>query len=201
MSRPERTEIDWRQVHERLEQAGRVLGETNRSEADERLVLERRAASLAEPPPEAGARAETIDLLVFSRGGEAYAVDAGNVAAVLPLVDATPVPFAPPAVLGVVNHRGRILPVIDVARLLRTADEGSEPALLIAVEVGEAAFGVTAELMPELVSVGATELLPATELAEQPDSTVRGVTGDMAMVLDVEALARDPRVQVDDEVG
>jgi len=200
MSRSRRTEVDWRHVHERLEQAGRALGETELPAEAARLLLERRAADLAEPLPEAGAPVETLELLVFPRGEETYALDARHVVEVFPLADGTPVPFTPPSVLGVVNHRGRILPVVDVARVLRPASEGAEPSLVIAVETGEAAFGIVADAMPELVSIGTSELVPATELAEQPDGVVRGLTGEMATVLDLDVLARDPRIEVDDEI-
>lgn len=200
MTRPPRTEIDWRQVHERLEHAGRALGQTGLAADAARLLLERRAADLAEPLPEAAAPVEALELLVFPRGEETYALEARHVVEVFPLPDVTPVPFTPPSVLGVVNHRGRILPVIDVARLLGPASEEAEPSLVIAVEAGEAAFGIGADAVPELISVGASELVRATELAEQPDSAVRGLTAEMAAVLDLDVLARDPRIEVDDEI-
>jgi hypothetical protein len=42
--------------------------------------------------------------------------------------------------------------------------------------------------------------MPAARLGEQQDSVVHGVTGAMVAVLDVEALACDPRIAVNDQV-
>lgn len=55
--------------------------------------------------------------LLFELGRDRYALDARQVAEVLPLVDITAVPQAPPAVAGVFNYRGAPVPVIDVSQL------------------------------------------------------------------------------------
>jgi purine-binding chemotaxis protein CheW len=170
------------------------------SAAEARRILERRAKALAQPLEEAAAPGRTLDLLVFSCAGGAYAVAEPNVVEVVPLVDPTPVPGTPPAVLGVVNHRGRILAVVDVGRLLAPAEHAISPAgLLVVVTAGEASFAVRADSVPELVAVEEHEVRSAPRLGEQ-DSIVRGVTGNMVAVIDVEALARDPRIAVNDQV-
>jgi purine-binding chemotaxis protein CheW len=171
------------------------------SPAEARRILESRAKALARPLEEAAARGRTLDLLVLSCAGGAYAVGAEHVSGVVPLVDPTPVPGTPPAVLGVVNHRGRILPVVDVGRLLVSNGRDAPAAsFVVAVEVGDASFGIRADAVPEVVSVEEDEVVPTARLGEQQDSVVRGVTGAMVAVLDVEALARDPRIVVNDEV-
>jgi purine-binding chemotaxis protein CheW len=194
------TGFDWTGARERLEQARRDLeeGAVLTADAAQRL-LESRAADLAQPRQEAAAPVDTLDLLVFSRGEEAYALDAAHVVEVFPLDGLTPVPFVPPSVLGVVNHRGRILPVIDLGDLLGATSPEGEPALVLAVEAGAAAFGIGADTVSGVTTVAADEVVPAARLAEQPDRVVRGVTEAMAAVLDLEALARDPRIEVNDE--
>lgn len=170
------------------------------SAADARRILESRAKALAQPREEAAAPARTVELLTFSCAGAAYAVNASDVVEVVPLVDPTPVPGTPPAVLGVVNHRGRVLAVVDVGRLLAPADQSaSRVGLLVVVTAGEASFAIRADSVPELVTVEEQEL-SIGRLGEQQDSVVRSVTGAMVALLDVEALARDPRIEVNDQV-
>jgi purine-binding chemotaxis protein CheW len=174
---------------------------TELSAAEARRILERRAKALAQPLEEDAAPGRTRELLVFSCAGEACAVAAPNVVEVVPLVDPTPVPGTPPAVLGVVNHRGRILAVVDVGRLLAPAEHAiSRAGVLVVVTAGEASFAVRADSVPELVAVKEEEVRSAPRLGEQQDSIVHGVTGNMVAVIDVEALARDPRIAVDDQV-
>lgn len=192
--------IDWKDVHERLEHARRHLdGSEELSADDARRILESRAAALAQPPPQAAETVETLDLVVMARGQETYAVEAAAVAGVFPLADLTPVPFTPQVVLGVMNHRGRMLPVLDIGQLLQGAEATAAPSLVVAVEAETAAFGIAVDAVSGVAAIAAHELVPA-QFDERHDGIVRGLTGAMAAVLDLDVLARDPRVEVNDEI-
>lgn len=67
----------------------------------------------------------------FRVGNEQYAIPVAGVREVITMAEVTPVPGAQPAVLGVRNLRGQILPVIDLAGLLRAARP--EPAGLVMI--------------------------------------------------------------------
>jgi chemotaxis-related protein WspB len=56
-------------------------------------------------------------LLLFQLGDDRYALDARQVAEVLPLVTITRIPHAPPGVAGVFNYRGAPVPAIDLSQL------------------------------------------------------------------------------------
>ena len=55
--------------------------------------------------------------LVFDLGQDRYALDALQVAEILPLVDITRIPQAPPAVAGVFNYHGAPVPVVDLSQM------------------------------------------------------------------------------------
>ena len=55
--------------------------------------------------------------LMFYLGEECYALDADQVVEVIPAVDTRPVPHAPDYVAGLLNFRGRIVPVLDMCQL------------------------------------------------------------------------------------
>lgn len=55
--------------------------------------------------------------LLLEVGRDRYALDARQVAEVLPLVSITRLPQAPPSVAGILNYRGAPVPVIDVSQL------------------------------------------------------------------------------------
>lgn len=55
--------------------------------------------------------------VLFQLGQDRYALDAGQVAEVLPLVSMTQIPQAPAAVAGVFNYRGAPVPAIDLSQL------------------------------------------------------------------------------------
>jgi len=58
-------------------------------------------------------------LLVLTLGGERYGLVLSAVDSVVRAVDITPLPQAPDIVLGVVNVRGRVIPVINLRRRFR----------------------------------------------------------------------------------
>jgi purine-binding chemotaxis protein CheW len=67
------------------------------------------------PPPEASpARRACVVLL----GGRPFAVDAADARGLVVLDTTTPVPGAPASVLGVMNLRGSILPLVDARPVL-----------------------------------------------------------------------------------
>src|SRR3954468_8454666 len=55
--------------------------------------------------------------LLFELGPDRYALDAREVAEVLPLVTIKHIPQAPAAVVGIFNYRGTPVPVVDVSQL------------------------------------------------------------------------------------
>ena len=115
--------------------------------------------------------------LLFQLGADWYALDAGQVAEVLPLVRIKPIPRTPPAVAGVLNYRGAPVPVIDLRAL--TLGRPARPRLstrIILVHYPDENGG------PRLLGLIAEQ---ATEtMRRQPtDFTASGVSNDAASYL------------------
>jgi len=194
----------WQRVYARIEEMRRALESgVKRSPEEVRRLLRERAQALARPLEEALASAEVVELLVFSLSDERYGIETTHVLEVIPLGDLTPVPGTPPFVLGVVNHRGRILPVLDFRRLFALPEqEVPAGSRVVVVEVCRRTFGIFADAVAGLVRLGAEEVAPApASLAGDRQAFLRGVTAGMIAVVDLEALAQDPGTMVNDEVG
>lgn len=98
-----------------------------------------------------------MQLLTFTAGGLAYAIEATKVVEVLPSVPVRPVPTLPEYVLGMMSYRGGMIAVIDLPR--RLTGEAAKPLLstrLIVVEctarggpapAGASRLGLVAENM------------------------------------------------------
>jgi chemotaxis-related protein WspB len=71
--------------------------------------------------------------VLFQVDGDRYAIDAGSIIEVLPLVAITRVPQAPPEVAGVCDRRGLPVPVVDLSQLLagRPAEQRLSTRILI----------------------------------------------------------------------
>ncbi len=53
--------------------------------------------------------------LVFTLGGEVFAIDILQISEIIEVDEITEVPMTPPTVRGVINLRGAVVPVIDLA--------------------------------------------------------------------------------------
>ena len=194
--------FDWQEAYALLDRARQALeaGEA-RSPEEVRRVLRKRAQALAKPVEVAPTPTEVLDLLVFSVAGERYGIETVHVLEVVPLRELTPVPCTPSFVLGVVNHRGRILPVLDFGRLFDLTGAGvTEGGRVVAVEAGGMMFGIFADAVAGTIRVSAHEIAPPpVTLTGDRHAFIRGVTGAMVALLDLEALAKDPRITVNEE--
>jgi chemotaxis-related protein WspB len=63
-----------------------------------------------------------MQAVVFHVGKERFAIDTKSIAEVIPCIPARPVPAAPNAILGVIEYRGDVIPVLDLCRLFRAED-------------------------------------------------------------------------------
>lgn len=126
-----RTSISWEEVRARLQASERSLRETF-AESPEHVkkTFRRRAVQLAQRPP-ADRPTSKIPSLIFRIAQERYAIPLKELAEVLPFRGCTGVPGSSPQFLGVINLRGELRPVIDLARLLSTSSPSDSGAILM----------------------------------------------------------------------
>ena len=106
--------------------------------------------------------------LTFMLGREEYGLPVLKVREIIKVMDITHVPQVPAHVLGVINLRGKVIPVIDLRRKFRFADQAhTERTCIIVAEVALKAaivmMGVVVDAVSEVVNV-----LPA-EIDDTPD--------------------------------
>ena len=84
----------------------------------------------------------------------------------------TSLPHAPPYVRGVINLRGTVLPVIDLAtRLGLPADEPSERNVVIVVDTGANPVGMRVDAVSDILTVKKNDLIPPPEFADDVSGT------------------------------
>jgi purine-binding chemotaxis protein CheW len=69
-----------------------------------------------------------LEVLIFEVSGRRYGLPAAEVQEVVRAVTIMPLPDAPPGVEGVINVRGRVVPVLDLRSRLRLPARAVEPA-------------------------------------------------------------------------
>jgi purine-binding chemotaxis protein CheW len=131
-----------------------------------------------------------LRLLLFRCGGQVLAVEAGVVREILPAGDTTRIPGTPPAVLGLVNVRGTLVPVVDAAAAVGLAAGGAAGSLVLVDRRGKP-VGLAVEEVLDLVTVPASALDDHASLPGVRPDLVRAVgsTGGHSFVhLAIDAL-------------
>ncbi len=122
------------------------------------------ASTEAQTPESAFAEA-SIELACFSAGGVLYGIDILQVREIVRAQEVTPLPSAPQLIEGVIDLRGRVLPVVDLGRALGgTVATGSEVRIAV-VEIDELAFGLRVDAAVDVLSVPAERVEEAPALA------------------------------------
>jgi chemotaxis-related protein WspB len=105
--------------------------------------------------------------LLFRLGADRYALAAGDVGEILPMVEIKALPGAPAAIAGLINYRGRPVPVIDLNALAlgRPARERLSTRILLArydAENGASRWlGLIAEQATEMIRRSGADFVPA----------------------------------------
>jgi purine-binding chemotaxis protein CheW len=113
----------------------------------------------------------------FVIAGEEFGVNILTVQEIIRPVEITRVPHAPDFVEGVINLRGRILPVIDLrTRFGFPSREQDDDMRIVVVEIGAQTIGFMTDSVQEVLRVDVTSIEPAPEIAVGIDAGyLRGV--------------------------
>lgn len=165
------------------------------------LVLRNRATALARFEVLAPDTLSLLECLEFRLAHECYAMEIRYVREVFPLKDLLPLPCTPPFILGIVNVRGRILPVLDLKKFFDLPEEGiTDLHRIILVQGDEIEFGLLADVIIGVRSIPLDRLQPSLPtLTGIRGEYLRGVTADRLVVLDVGRILADPKIIVADE--
>jgi purine-binding chemotaxis protein CheW len=120
---------------------------------------------------EAGGRAVPIQLVTFGLGNEEFGVDILAVKEINRMMDLTRVPQSPPEVEGVINLRGKIIPVMDLRkRFGLPVSANTEQTRIVVVEVHGRMIGFLVDRVREVLSIESTIVDPAPRMVCSIDS-------------------------------
>ena len=118
-----------------------------------------------------------LHLVTFQLGKEEYGVEIASVQEIIRATDITPVPGAPSHVRGVINLRGKIIPVVDLRRRFALVSvEAGDAQRIIVVELGEKRIGMLVDSVSQVIKVpaGVVEEMPE-EATSVDENFIRGV--------------------------
>mgnify|MGYP001574143460 CR=1 FL=1 len=114
---------------------------------------------------------ELLQLVSFKIGNEEFGVDILNVQEINKMTTITKVPNAPEFVEGVINLRGRVIPVIDLrARLHLAKKEHDKDTRIIVVEIAQSTVGFIVDAVSEVLRIPLSTFETPPEIVTGIDS-------------------------------
>lgn len=135
--------------------------------------------------------------LSFMLGQQAYAVNILSIKEIIEHGQLTDVPMMPAFIRGVINLRGRVVPVIDLqARFGRAQTAINRRTCIVIIEVaaeaGQQEIGIMVDAVNEVIDIPADEIEPAPSFGAGLNAAfIRGmgkVNGDFLMILDLDSI-------------
>ena len=140
-----------------------------------------------------GSTEQTLKIISFRLGDQVFCLDIMAVKEIRVWVKATPLPHSPDYVLGFINLRGRVIPVVDMAlRLGLPAIEPTEQSAIIVIDEGDRGVGILVESVSDMVSVKPEEMQPVPDvMSDEEKALTKGIVpvgDDMICFLDLKGL-------------
>lgn len=118
-----------------------------------------------------------MEVIAFRVHDDEYCVDIMSVREIRGWTPATRIPHAPHYVRGVINLRGAVLPIIDLAgRLGLEMTEPSERNVIIVAQMDGQLFGLLVDAVSDIMSITSDDLQPTPNIgSEQAKTFIKNV--------------------------
>ncbi len=135
---------------------------------------------------------EEFQIVSFEIGTEEYAVDILEVQEIIRMVEITSVPKAPHYVEGVINLRGKVIPIIDLRhRFGLSAAERTKDTRIVVVDVSRIILGIIVDSVSEVLRVPSSLIEPPPSGKQGGSEFHKGVgrvDGRLLILLDLNRL-------------
>lgn len=142
------------------------------------------------------------ELIAFRIGEQEFCVNIMSVREIRGWTQATPMPHAPAYVLGVINLRGAVLPIVDLSARLGMKDaEPSARHVIIVAQVKNRVVGLLVEAVSDILTITEENIQPVPEISSDLEKQyARGILAiDKRMICMIELDALFPEKVLDKE--
>ena len=138
-----------------------------------------------------------LQVVGFRIGNETFGVRIGSVREIVRVPEITAVPSAPETIEGVINLRGKIIPVMDLRKRFGQSDvQPDKKNRILVVELENKLVGLIVNAASEVLKIAPSEIeAPGNLFAEGESSYITGVgklKGRLIILLDIAKLLHRP---------
>ncbi len=153
---------------------------------DQRQAVNGKPAQIADVEPDAPSEktadltiqdaGPTLHLVTFSVDGEEFGVDIGSVQEIIRVIQITAVPNAPDFVKGVINLRGRVIPVLSLRKRLDLPEEVlTKNSRIMVVECGSKVLGLLVDGVAQVIRIPVASVDTPPGEVEGTKAFVKGI--------------------------
>ncbi|WP_373229186.1 chemotaxis protein CheW [Cohnella sp.] len=139
--------------------------------------------------------AQKDKFLTFSLGTEYYGIEIKQVTEIIGIQAITGVPELPDYIKGIVNLRGKIIPVMDVRlRFKKPFWEYNDRTCIIVIDIHDVSIGLIVDSVSEVLSIPSEDIVPPPDVSKGANRYIKGigkVGNAVKLLLDCDKLLND----------
>ena len=137
--------------------------------------------------------------LTFSLGNEFYGIEIKHVTEIIGIQPVTEIPELPEHIKGIVNLRGKIIPVMDVRlRFKKPPMEYNDRTCVIVIDIKDVSIGLIVDSVSEVLSIDEEEIVSPPDVKKDGNKYIKaiGKVGDeIKLILDCDKLLDDEDIE------
>ena len=130
--------------------------------------------------------------LTFALSNDSYGIEIRYVTEIIGIQPITEVPELPEYIRGIINLRGKIIPVMDVRlRFKKPFKEYNDRTCVIVIDIGDISIGLIVDSVSEVISIMDTEIVTPPDMNKNANKYIKGigkVGAEVKLLLDCEKL-------------
>lgn len=130
--------------------------------------------------------------LTFILGNENYGIEVRYVTEIIGIQPVAEIPELPEYIKGIINLRGKIIPVMDVRlRFRKPFREYNDRTCIIVINIEEISIGLIVDSVSEVLTISCEEIVAPPELNKDGSKYIKGigkVGNEVKLILECEKL-------------
>lgn len=142
--------------------------------------------------------------LTFHLGKEVYGIEIRYVTEIIGLQPITIVPEMPPFIKGIINLRGKIVPIMDVRlRFKKPERDYDDRTCIVVIDIDDAIIGLIVDTVTEVLNINDDDIVPAPDMGSAVQSRFISGIGksgeEVKLLLDCRSLLSEELADSPDE--
>lgn len=138
--------------------------------------------------------------LTFVLDNESYGIGINNVTEIIGIQPITLVPELPEYIKGIINLRGKIVPVMDVRlRFKKVFREYNDRTCIIVVDINNLSIGLIVDSVSEVLIIPDQDIIPPPNLNKVSNKYISGIgkiDNEVKLILDCNKLISDDETDI-----